>query len=65
MEYDLLFNVVTVNVLLKSNRGRDRSPHFVIVVVWSALVFGRWLVAARGRKYYLGPAETLSIVYPV
>ena len=38
---DLLFNSDIVNLLLKTNMGRDRRPNFVIFVVWSALIVGR------------------------
>ena len=37
-EYDLLFDVDILNLLLKNNGRRDREPHFVIFVVWSALI---------------------------
>ena len=43
---DLLFNSDIVNLLLKTNRGRNRKPNFVIFIVWSALIVGRWLVVA-------------------
>ena len=33
---DLLFNSDIVNLLLKTNRGRDRRPNFAVFVVWSA-----------------------------
>ena len=39
-EYDFLLNVDLVNILLKNIEGRDRRPHFVIFVVWNALIVG-------------------------
>ena len=62
---DLLFNSDIVNLLLKTNMGRDRRPNFVIFVVWSALIVGRWVVVARSRKSCLGPAEISSFVFLV
>ena len=40
---------------------RDRTPHFVIFVVWSAVVVSWWVVAAWGKKSHLGLAEISSI----
>ena len=60
---DLLFNSDIVNLLLKTNMGRDRRPNFVIFVVWSALIVGRWVVVAWSRKSCLGPAEISSFVF--
>ena len=31
-----------VNLLLKTNGGRDKRPHFVIFAVWKALIFMGW-----------------------
>ena len=62
---DLLFNSDIVNLLLKTNMGRDRRPNFVIFVVWSALIVGRWVVVAWSRKSCLGPAEISSFVFLV
>ena len=45
--------------------GRDRTPHFVIFVVWIVLVVGRWVMVAWGKKSYLGPAEISSVAYLV
>ena len=64
-EYDLLFDVDILNLLLKNNGRRDRGPHFVIFVVWSALIVNEWVVVAWGRKSYLGPDEISSFVYLV
>ena len=36
----LLFNSDIVNLLLKTDGGRDRMPNFVIFEVWSALILG-------------------------
>ena len=63
-EYDLLFNVHIVNLLLKNNGRRHRTPHFIFIV-WSALVFNRSMVGAWGRKSYLGSTEISSVVYLV
>ena len=50
----------------KNSEGeRERAPYFVIFVVWSALVVGGWVVAAWGKKSYLGSAEISSTVYLV
>ena len=46
---NLLFDSDMVNLLLKTSGGRDR-PNFVILVVWSALIVGSWVVVARGRS---------------
>ena len=62
---DLLFNSDILNLLLKTNMGRDRRPNFVIFVVWSALIVGRWVVVAWSRKSCLGPAEISSFVFLV
>ena len=37
---DLLFNLDIVNLLVKTNGGRDRGPNFVIFVVWGTLMVG-------------------------
>ena len=63
-EYDLLFNIHKVNLLLKNNAGRYRKPLF-ISNVWSALVFSSSVVGAWGRKSYLGSTEISSVVYLV
>ena len=49
----------------KSYMGRDRTPDFVIFVVWIVLVVGRWVMVAWGKKSYLGPAEISSVAYLV
>ena len=49
----------------KKQWGRDRRSHFVIFVVWKALIVGGWMVVAWGRKSYLRPAENSSFVYLV
>ena len=59
---DLLFNSDIVNHLLKINGGRNRKPNFVIFVIWSALIVGRWLVVAWDRMSCLGPAEISSFM---
>ena len=40
---------------------RDRTPNFVIFVVWSAVVVSWWVVAAWDKKSHLGLAEISSI----
>ena len=62
-EFNLLFNVDIANPLLKNERGRDRRPHFVIVVVWKALIVGVCMVVAWGRKSYLAPVGISSFVF--
>ena len=42
---------------------RDRKPNFVIVIIWSALIAGGWVVVACSRKSCLGPAEFVFFVY--
>ena len=37
----------------------DRTPNFVLSVVFSALIVGGWMVLAWSRKSYLGPAEIM------
>ena len=46
VEYNLLFNVHIVNLLLKSNGARDRRPNFVIFAVWKAVIVGGLVVMA-------------------
>ena len=62
-EFNLLFNVDIVNPLLKNKTGKDRRPHFVVVVVWKALIVGVCMVVAWGRKSYLAPVEISSSVF--
>ena len=59
------FDMVKLMWKKQWGRERDRAPHFVIFVVWSALVVGGWVVAAWGKKSYLGPAEISTTVYLV
>ena len=61
----MLFNVDIVNLLLKNNVGKYRRPHFVVFVVWSALVVCQWVLVDWSRKSYLGPVEISSFVYLV
>ena len=56
----LLLNCDIVNLLLKTNLGRNRRPNFVIFVVWSALVVGWWVLVTWSRKSCLEPAEIAS-----
>ena len=49
-EYDLLFNVDIVNLLLKNNGGRDRRLQFGIFVVLKALIVGGWMVVAWAKS---------------
>ena len=62
---DLLFNSEKVNLLFKTNGGRDRRSNFFILVVWSALIVGKWVVVVWSRKSCLGPAEISSFVFLV
>ena len=43
--------------------GRGRRPNFVIFVVCSALIVGEWVVVARGRRSFLGPAKNASYCF--
>ena len=56
------FNSDIVNYLLKTTRGRDGRPAFVIFVVWSVLIAGGCVVVVWRRKSCLGPAEITSFV---
>ena len=56
-KYDLLLNVWYSEFFVKEKQ----TSHF-IYMVWSALVVGGCLMAAWGRKSYLGPAEISSVV---
>ena len=56
-KYYLLLNVWYSESFVKEKQ----TPHFIFVV-WSALVVGGCLMAALGRKSYLGPAEISSVV---
>ena len=40
--------------------GRNRRPNVVVFGVWSALIVGKWVVVAWGRKSYLGTAKISS-----
>ena len=55
---DFLFNSDIVNLLLKTNEGKDRGPNFVIFVVWSALIVGDWVVVASDKSFCLGRLKT-------
>ena len=56
-KYDLLLNVWYSESFVKEKQ----TPHFILVVS-SALVVSRCLMADLGRKSYLGPAENSSVV---
>ena len=60
---NLIFNSDIMKLLLKTNGGRDRRSNFVIFVVWSVLIVGRWVVVAWGINSYLGLAEKESFVF--
>ena len=62
---DMLFNPDIVNLLLKTNGGRDRRSNFVIFVVWSTLIAGGWVVVKQGKRSCLGPAENIYLVFLV
>ena len=59
---DLFFDSDMVNPLLKTNARGDRRFNFVIFVVWSAIIVGRWLVVAWGGNSCFSPAEISSLV---
>ena len=54
-----------MNYLLKTNGAIDIRPNFVIFVVWSALIVGKWVVVAWSRKSYVELAEIISFVFLV
>ena len=65
-EYNLLFNVDIVSLLLKNNGGgRDRRPQFLILLLWNTLIIGELVIVAWDTKSYLGPAEISFFVYLV
>ena len=64
-EYNLLFNVYIVKLLLKKNGGETEGLIFFIFVVQKALIVNRWVVVTWGRTSYLGPTEVSSFVYLV
>ena len=43
-----LCNSDIVNLMFKTNGGRDRMSNFVIFVVWSALIVGGQVVVGWG-----------------
>ena len=57
----LFFDSDMVNPLLKTNARRDRRFNFFIFVVWSALIFRRWLMVAWGKKSSFGLTEIFSV----
>ena len=59
----LLFNSDIVNLLLKTNLGRNRRPNFVVFVVWNTLVVGVLVLVVWSRKSCLGPAKIASFVF--
>ena len=61
----LLFNSDVVNLLLKTNVGRNRGPNFVDFVVWNTLVVGGLVLVVWSRKSCLGPAKIASFVFLV
>ena len=56
-KYNLLLNIYYSESFVKENQ----TPHFIFVVC-SALVVAGCLMAAWGRKSYLGPAEISTVV---
>ena len=42
-------------------RGETEGLIFVIFVVWSALIFSRWLMVAWGKKSSFGLTEIFSV----
>ena len=61
----MFFDSDTVNPQLKTNARRDRRYNFVILVVWSAIIVGRWLVVAWGGNSCFSLAEISSLVFLV
>ena len=59
---DLLCISNIVKFLLKVDRGRDRKPNSVVLMVGSAPNVGLWVVVTWGKKSCLGPAEISSCV---
>ena len=59
----LLFNSNIVNLLLKTKWGRNRRPYFVLFLVSSVLIVGRWGLVAWSRKPCLGPAGIAYFVF--
>ena len=45
--------------------GRETRPDFVIFVVSSALIVGKWVVVAWSRKSWVELAEIISFVFQV
>ena len=62
---DLFFDSDMVNHLIKTNARGDRRFNFVIFVVWSAIIVGRWLVVAWGGNSCFSLAEISSLVFLV
>ena len=61
----LLSDSDIVNLLLKTNGGRNRGPNLVIFVFCSTLIIGGCVLVAWSRKYCLGTAKIASFVFPV
>ena len=57
-----MFNFDIVNLLLNINRGRNKRPNFVILVVWYTLIVGGLVLlrvlVAWSRKSCLGPLKS-------
>ena len=54
-----------MNLLLRTDGERNRRPSFVIFVVWSDLIVGRWLVVVWSRRFCLEPVEVASFLFLV
>ena len=56
---NLLFNSDIVSFLLKTNRGSDKKPNFIIFLECSALIVVEWWW--RVAESCLGPAEIFHL----
>ena len=62
----MLFSSAIVKLFSNTSGGRNRTPNFVIFVVWSTLIVGGWRLWWHGAEnlvYKL--AETASFVFLV
>ena len=69
---NLLFNSDIANLLLKTIRGWGRgrggggeTKGLTFFLVWSAFIFGGWVVVAWSRKSCLGLTKITSFVFLV
>ena len=59
----ICFSFLLIWTFCEKPMERSRRPNFVVFVVWSALIVGRWVVKVWGRRSCLGPAENASFVF--